>query len=82
LAPVVHALDVVAETSGYANVVEMSGALSGCDSSDVSRHNSVKRRNSRKLQRLFFKIFLLVVEEKIIGVLGSISSTFYSFFCQ
>jgi hypothetical protein len=36
LAPVVHALDVVAETSGYANVVEMSGAISGTSSASLS----------------------------------------------
>jgi hypothetical protein len=54
LAPVVHALDVVAETSGYANVLEMSGAISGqSDSSEMSQ----KRRNSKRERLVRFQTF-------------------------
>ena len=62
LAPVVHALDVVAETSGYANVVEMSGAISGNASLTMSSSSSsaltssaveaLQRRRSSKRGRV------------------------------
>jgi hypothetical protein len=46
---VVHALDVVAETSGYANVIEMSGAISGMSGNDVAirRKSAQPGRNIR-----------------------------------
>jgi hypothetical protein len=54
LAPVVHALDVVAETSGYANVLEMSGAISGqSDSIEMTQ----KRRNSKRERLVRFQTF-------------------------
>ena len=48
LAPVVRALDVVAETSGYANVAEMSAAISSTSQEqDEVKTNLILRKNSK-----------------------------------